>query len=98
MSVRRLDPNQPEHFNFTPQNLAWAKEQIRKYPEGRQQAAVLPVLWRAPEQHEQWVPEPAVPYVANPLDMPYIRGYQIATFYIIFNLSPHRRYHLSLSV
>ena len=96
MSVRRLDPNQPEHFNFTPQNLAWAKEQIRKYPEGRQQAAVLPVLWRAQEQHDQWLPEPAIRYVANLLDMPYIRVYEIATFYTMFNLSPVGRYHVQL--
>lgn len=96
MSVRRLDPNQPQDFKFTPQNLAWAKEQIKKYPEGRQQAAVLPVLWRAQEQHDQWLPEPAIRYVANLLDMPYIRVYEIATFYTMFNLSPVGRYHIQL--
>src|SRR6476659_6944104 len=42
MSVRRLDPNQPSDFEFTHENLAWAMEQIKKYPEGRQQAAVVP--------------------------------------------------------
>ena len=51
MSVRRLDPNQPSDFEFTHENLAWAMEQIKKYPEGRQQAAVVPILWRAQEQH-----------------------------------------------
>jgi NADH-quinone oxidoreductase subunit E len=96
MSVRRLDARQPESFAFTPENLAWAKEQIKKYPLGRQQAAILPVLWRAQEQHEQWLPEPAIRYVADLLGMAYIRVYEIATFYTMFNLSPVGRYHVQL--
>ena len=96
MSVRRLDPNQPSHFEFTPENLAWAMEQIKKYPEGRQQAAVLPILWRAQEQHDRWLPEPAIRYVGDLLEMPYIRVYEIATFYTMFNLSPVGRFHVQL--
>jgi NADH-quinone oxidoreductase subunit E len=96
MSVRRLDPNQPEQFEFTQANLAWALEQIKKYPEGRQAAAVLPILWRAQEQNDQWLPEPAIRYVADLLEMPYIRVYEIATFYTMFNLSPVGRYHIQL--
>ncbi len=96
MSVRRLDPNQPSNFEFTPENLAWAMEQIKKYPEGRHQAAVLPILWRAQEQHDRWLPEPAIRYVADLLDMPYIRVYEIATFYTMFNLEPVGRYHVQL--
>jgi NADH-quinone oxidoreductase subunit E len=96
MSVRRLDPNQPSDFEFTPENLAWAMEQIKKYPEGRQQAAVLPILWRAQEQHDRWLPEPAIRYVGDLLEMPYIRVYEIATFYTMFNLSPVGRYHVQL--
>jgi len=96
MSVRRLDPNQPSDFAFTPENLAWAREQMKKYPEGRQQAAVIPILWRAQEQHDRWLPEPAIRYVADLLEMPYIRVYEIATFYTMFNLSPVGRYHVQL--
>ncbi len=96
MSVRRLDPNQPSDFEFTPENLAWAMEQIKKYPEGRQQAAVIPILWKAQEQHDRWLPEPAIRYVADLLEMPYIRVYEIATFYTMFNLSPVGRYHVQL--
>ncbi len=96
MSVRRLDPNQPKDFEFTPENLAWAHEQIKKYPEGRQQAAVIPILWRAQEQHDQWLPEPAIRYVADMLGMADIRVYEIATFYTMFNLSPVGRYHVQL--
>ena len=49
MSVRRLAPpeQQPASFAFTAENLAWAKQQIAKYPEGRQASAVIPILWRA---------------------------------------------------
>jgi NADH-quinone oxidoreductase subunit E len=96
MSVRRLDPNQPQDFKFTPENLAWAEKQIEKYPEGRQQAAVIPLLWRAQEQHNQWLPEPAIRYVADLLGMPYIRVYEIATFYTMFNLSPVGLWHVQL--
>jgi NADH-quinone oxidoreductase subunit E len=96
MSVRRLDPAQPASFAFSPENLAWAKEQIAKYPEGRQWSAVIPLLWRAQEQNAFWLPEPAIRYVADMLDMPYIRVYEIATFYTMFNLSPVGKYHVQL--
>ena len=96
MSVRRLDEEQPASFELTPENLAWANEQMAKYPDGRQMAAVIPVLWRAQEQHDGWLPEPAIRYVADLLDMPYIRVYEIATFYTMFNLSPVGKYHVQL--
>ncbi len=95
MSVRRVDAIQPESFEFTAENLAWATQQIAKYPQGRQWAAVLPLLWRAQEQHG-WLPEPAIRYVAEMLEMPYIRAYEVATFYTMFNLSPVGEYHVQL--
>ena len=90
MSVRRLAPKelQPASFTFTAENLAWAKTQIAKYPEGRQASAVIPVLWKVQEQHEGWVSEPAIRAVADLLGMPYIRVLEIATFYTMFNLKP----------
>src|SRR6478752_4036954 len=88
MSVRRLAAEQPEGFAFTPENLEWARAQIKKYPEGRQASAVLPILWRAQEQMGGWLPEPALRYVADMLGMAYIRVYEIATFYTMFQLSP----------
>lgn len=87
MAVRRLDPNQPASFSFTPENLAWAKETIAKYPSGKQASAVIPLLWRAQEQ-EGWLTEPAIRTVGDMLDMAYIRVYEIATFYTMFQLSP----------
>ncbi|HEX7075242.1 MAG TPA: NADH-quinone oxidoreductase subunit NuoE [Hyphomicrobiaceae bacterium] len=87
MAVRRLDPNQPASFEFTPENLAWAKATIAKYPEGKQASAVIPLLWRAQEQ-EGWLTEPAIRYVGDMLGMAYIRVYEVATFYTMFQLSP----------
>lgn len=88
MSVRRLDPNQPASFAFTAENLDWAKNQIAKYPEGKQASAIIPLFWRAQEQHDGWLPEPAIRYVAEMLGMDYIRALEVATFYTMFNLSP----------
>jgi NADH-quinone oxidoreductase subunit E len=87
MSVRRLHPDQPASFAFNAENLAWAKETITKYPPGKQASAVIPVLWRAQEQ-EGWCTEPAMRYVGDMLGMAYIRVYEIATFYTMFQLSP----------
>jgi NADH-quinone oxidoreductase subunit E len=90
MSVRRLAPKelQPASFTFTDENLAWAKTQIAKFPEGRQASAVISILWRVQEQHEGWVPEPSIRAVADLLDMPYIRVLEVATFYTMFQLQP----------
>ncbi|MGI8724072.1 MAG: NADH-quinone oxidoreductase subunit NuoE [Methyloceanibacter sp.] len=96
MSVRRLATEQPEGFAFTPENLDWAKMQLTKYPEGRQASAVLLLLWRAQEQMGGWLPEPALRYVADMLGMAYIRVYEIATFYTMFNLAPVGRYYVQL--
>jgi len=88
MAVRRLHPVQPPGFAFTEENLAWAEAMIANYPPGKQASAVIPLLWRAQEQHEGWLPEPAIRYVADMLDMPYIRVYEVATFYTMFQLGP----------
>src|SRR6201994_3297412 len=90
MSVRRLAPKelQPASFTFTDENLAFAKAQIAKYPEGRQASAVIAILWRGAEQHEGGVSEAALRVVADMLDMPYIRVLEVATFYTMFQLQP----------
>ena len=87
MAVRRLNPEQPVSFAFTPENLAWAKREMAKYPPGKEASAVLALLWRAQEQ-EGWVTEPAIRGVADMLAMPYIRALEIATFYTMFQLAP----------
>jgi NADH-quinone oxidoreductase subunit E len=90
MSVRRLAPpeHQPKEFSFSAENAAWAKLQIAKYPEGRQQSAIIPLLWRAQEQAGGWLPEAAIRHVAGMLGMAHIRALEVATFYTMFLLEP----------
>ena len=85
--LRRLHPDQPESFAFTSANQAWAEAQITKYPEGRQASAIIPLLWRAQEQ-EGWLSRPAIEYVADMLDMAYIRALEVASFYFMFQMQP----------
>jgi NADH-quinone oxidoreductase subunit E len=88
MSVRRLHEVQPDSFSFTPENLAWARKQMEKYPPGKQASAVIPLLWRAQEQNDGWVSEPAIRYVAELVGLSFIRAYEVATFYTMFQLAP----------
>lgn len=90
MSVRRLAPAevQPKDFAFSAENLEWAKKQLLKFPEGRQASAIIPLMWRAQEQHDGWLPEAAIRYVADMLGMDYIRALEVATFYTQFLLQP----------
>ncbi|MBV9260362.1 MAG: NADH-quinone oxidoreductase subunit NuoE [Pseudolabrys sp.] len=98
MSVRRLAPPelQPKDFAFTKTNAEWAKQQTEKYPAGRQQSAVIPLLWKAQEQHRGWLPEAAIRHVAEFLGMAQIRVLEIATFYTMFNLEPVGEFHVQL--
>ncbi len=97
MSVRRLDPVQPASFSFTPDNLSWAKKTIAKFPTGKQASAVIQLLWRAQEQNDGWVSRPAIEYVAQMLGLSFIRVYEVATFYTMFQLSPvGRKAHIQV--
>ena len=96
MSVRRLAENQPESFEFTPENRVWLDAQIAKYPPGRQASAVIPALWQAQKQHDYWLPQKAMEKVADILGMPYIRVLEFATFYTMFNLAPVGKYFIQL--
>ena len=98
MSVRRLAALeiQPREFSFSADNLAWAKLQLAKYPEGRQASAIIPLLWRAQEQAGGWLPEAAIRYVADYLGMAHIRALEVATFYTMFNLAPVGKFHVQL--
>ncbi len=85
--LRRLHPDQPESFAFTPANRAWAEAQVAKFPEGRQASAIIPLLWRAQEQ-EGWLSRPAIEHVADMLGLAHIRALEVATFYFMFHLAP----------
>src|SRR5690349_21057623 len=89
MSVRRLADAaiQPAAFAFSAENQAWAEKVIARYPAGRQQSAVIPILWRAQEQ-EGWISRASIEAVARMLGMAYIRVLEVATFYTQFLLKP----------
>ncbi|HEX3916518.1 MAG TPA: NADH-quinone oxidoreductase subunit NuoE [Caulobacteraceae bacterium] len=87
MSVRRLAKDQPASFAFTPENLEQAKWWMGKFPLGRQQSAVIALLWLAQKQ-EGWVQEPALRAIAELLGMPLMRVFECATFYTMFQLEP----------
>ena len=98
MSVRRLADisEQPPSFAFSRVNREWAQQTIDKYPEGRQQSAVIPLMMRAQEQ-EGWVTKAAIETIADMLGMPYIRALEVATFYTQFQLKPvGRRAHVQV--
>jgi NADH-quinone oxidoreductase subunit E len=89
MSVRRLADAaiQPQNFAFTAENVRWAEAKLAEYPAGRQQSAVIPLLWRAQEQ-EGWISRASIEAVARMLGMAYIRVLEVATFYTQFLLGP----------
>lgn len=87
MSVRRLSPDQPASFAFAPATLKAAKAWMANFPAGRQQSAMVPILWLVQKQ-EGWIPEPAIRAVAELLGVPVIRVLEVATFYTMFMLEP----------
>ncbi|RME98076.1 MAG: NADH-quinone oxidoreductase subunit NuoE [Alphaproteobacteria bacterium] len=89
-------------FKFTPANAKKAKAIVAKYPQGRQQSAVMPLLDLAQRQvgeatgTQGWLPVPVIEYVAAYLGMPYMRAYEVATFYTMYNLKPVGKFHVQL--
>lgn len=83
-------------FIFTDENLQLADKFIKQYPPSRQRSAILPLLDLAQRQSGGWLPTAAIEYVAGKLAMPYIRAYEVASFYSMFNLKPVGKYHLQV--
>ena len=88
MSIKKISKNQPENFEFNEKNIEVAKKVISNYPVGKQQSAVMALLYIAQRQNNNWIPLSAMKYVAKFLDMPYIKVYEVATFYSMYNLAP----------
>ena len=88
MSIKKISKEQPSSFEFSKKNLEEANKIIENYPEGKQQSAVMPLLYLVQEQNENWIPLAAMKYIAKFLNMPYIKVYEVATFYSMYNLSP----------
>ena len=88
-------------FSWTAQNAAEAERLIGLYPPGRQASAVMPLLWLAQYQVRDmtgvaWLPVPVIEYVARAVGMPYIRAYEVASFYTMYNLKPIGRFHVQV--
>ncbi len=97
MALRRFDLDAGgDTFTFKPETEADIAFWLAKYPEDRKQSAVIPLLWLAQRDNEGWLSEPAMREVADRLDMPYIRVYEVATFYTMFKLAPVGRAHVQL--
>ena len=88
MSIKKISKDQPETFNFNEKSMEVAKKTIANYPEGKQQSAVMALLYIAQRQNNNWIPLSAMKYLAKFLDMPYIKVYEVATFYTMYNLAP----------
>ena len=88
MSLRRPAKEQPENFKFNSASLEAAKVILAKYPKDKQQSAVMALLYIAQKQNNNWIPLAAMKYIGKFLDMPYIKVYEVATFYTMYNLAP----------
>ena len=88
MSIKKISKDQPETFEFNERSLDVAKKIISNYPNGKQQSAVMALLYIAQRQNNNWIPLSAMKYIAKFLDMPYIKVYEVATFYTMYNLAP----------
>ena len=88
MSIKKISKEQPKNFEFNSTNLETANKIIKRYPEGKQQSAVMALLYLVQNQNSNWIPLVAMKYIAKLLDMPYIKVYEVATFYSMYNLSP----------
>tara|TARA_Y100001970_G_scaffold95369_1_gene120155 strand:+ start:2867 stop:3475 length:609 start_codon:yes stop_codon:yes gene_type:complete len=96
MSLRRPAKEQPKNFEFSSSSLEEVKKEIAKYPEGKQQSAVMSLLYIAQKQNNNWIPLSAMKCIAKLLAMPYIKVYEVATFYSMYNLSPVGKYFVQV--
>ena len=96
MSLKRPSKEHPESFEFNSSSLDAANKIIAKYPKGKQQSAVMALLYIAQRQNNNWIPLAAMKYIAKILDMPYIKVYEVATFYSMYNLSPVGKYFVQV--
>ena len=96
MSLRRPAKNQPENFEFNSSSLEAANDVISRYPKGKQQSAVMALLYIAQKQNNNWIPLAAMKYIGKFLGMPYIKVYEVATFYSMYNLAPVGKYFVQV--
>jgi len=96
MSIKKISKEQPDKFEFTLDNLEKARKVIKKYPNGKQQSAVMALLYLVQKQNNNWIPLVAMKYIGKFLEMPYIKVYEVATFYSMYNLTPVGRHFVQI--
>ena len=96
MSIKKIHKEQPETFKFNDKSMEAANKIVSNYPDGKQQSAVMALLYIAQRQNGNWIPLQAMKYIAKFLDMPYIKVYEVATFYTMYNLSPVGKYFVQV--
>ena len=96
MSLKKVHDTQPKEFYFNEANSKIADEILKKYPEKNKKSAVMPLLYLAQKQNDNWIPLAAMKYIAKYLSMPYINVYEVATFYSMYNLKPVGKYFVQV--
>jgi NADH-quinone oxidoreductase subunit E len=96
MSLKRPAKDQPENFEFNSSSLDAANAIISNYPKDKKQSAVMALLYIAQKQNNNWIPLAAMKHIGKFLDMPYIKVYEVATFYTMYNLSPVGNYFVQV--
>lgn len=96
MSGKHVAKNQPKTFIFSSENVKKMKEILSKYPKTKKKSAVMPLLYLAQKQNEGWIPLVAIQYIADQLDVPYIKVYEVATFYTMYKLAPVGKYFVQV--
>ena len=96
MSLKKIHDNQPKDFIFSEKNIKVAENILKKYPIKNKKSAVMPFLYLAQKQNENWIPLSAMKYIAKYLSIPYINVYEVATFYSMYNLAPVGKYFVQV--
>ena len=96
MSIKKISKIQPNNFEFNNENFTLAEKIISNYPKGKQKSAVMALLYIAQKQNNNWIPLSAMKYIANFLKISYIKVYEVATFYSMYNLTPVGNYFIQV--
>jgi|TARA_Y100000389_G_scaffold143390_1_gene141639 NADH-quinone oxidoreductase E subunit len=96
MSIKKVHDVQPKDFKFSTESLKKVEEILKKYPNKNKKSAVMPLLYLAQRQNQNWIPLAAMKHIANYLSMPYISVYEVATFYTMYNLAPVGKYFVQV--
>ena len=92
MSLKKVHGEQPKEFKFSAENIKKVEDILKRYPDKNKKSAVMPLLYLAQKQNENWIPLEAMKYVGKLLSIPYMKVYEVATFYSMYNLAPVGKY------